>query len=156
MMLGGGASGGSMAEPLLVVVPDDGSLMVKAMVPNRDVGFVHEDQEVEVKIETFTFTRYGLIHGRVVSRDTVTDDQRKPDRPDERDRTGKGDSDNSGSPSYVARVALERTSLNVDGEERTLGPGMAVTAEIKTGSRRILSYLLSPLRQYATDAGRER
>ena len=146
------------AQQLLVVVPVDGSLVVEAMVPNRDVGFVHERQEVEVKVETFTFTRYGLIHGTVIglSRDTVTEDQRKPDRPDERDRTGKGDADNSGSPSYVARVALERTSLSVDGEARTLGPGMAVTAEIKTGSRRILSYLLSPLRQYATDAGRER
>jgi hemolysin D len=146
------------AQQLLVVVPEDGSLVVEAMVPNRDVGFVHEGQEVEVKIETFTFTRYGLIHGRVVglSHDAVTDDQRKPDRPDERDRTGKGGSDNSGSPSYVARVALNRTSLEVDGEERVLGPGMAVTAEIKTGSRRILSYLLSPLRHYAQDVGRER
>jgi hypothetical protein len=114
------------AEQLLVVVPDDGSLVVEAMVPNRDVGFVHEGQEVEVKIETFTFTRYGLIHDRVVgvSRDTVTDDQRKPDRPDERDRSNaKGDADNSGSPAYVARVALDRTSLNVDGEARTLRAG---------------------------------
>ena len=70
--------------------------------------------------------------------------------------SGKGDGDNTGSPSYVARVALDRTSLNIEGEERVLGPGMAVTAEIKTGSRRILSYLLSPLRHYAQDAGRER
>jgi hemolysin D len=145
------------AQQLLVVVPEDGSLVVEAMVPNRDVGFVHEGQEVEVKVETFTFTRYGLIHGRVVglSRDAVTEDQRKSDRPDERDRAGKDD-DGTGSPAYVARVALDRTSLEVDGKEQQLGPGMAVTAEIKTGSRRILSYLLSPLRQYATDAGRER
>ena len=77
-------------------------------------------------------------------------------RPDERDRAEKDDGDNSGSPSYVARVALDRTSFIIDGEERVLGPGMAVTAEIKTGSRRILSYLLSPLRRYAQDAGRER
>ncbi len=44
----------------------------------------------------------------------------------------------------------------VEGEEQALGPGMAVTAEIKTGSRRIIDYLLSPLRKYASDAGRER
>ena len=114
--------------------------------------------QVEVKVETFTFTRYGLIHATVIglSHDAVTEDQRKPDRPDERDQTGKNDGDTTGSPSYVARAALDRTGLIVDGEERVLGPGMAVTAEIKTGSRRILSYLLSPLRRYSQDAGRER
>ncbi len=147
------------AEQLMVVVPEGNQLIVEAMVPNRDVGFVHLGQEAEVKVETFSFTRYGLIHGMVIglSRDAVTEDQRRPDRPDERDKpSGTKDSDNTGSPSYVARVQLDRTNLMVEGEEQPLGPGMAVTAEIKTGSRRIIDYLLSPLRKYAQDAGRER
>jgi hemolysin D len=56
----------------------------------------------------------------------------------------------------VARVALDGASMMVDGRNEPLGPGMAVTAEIKTGSRRIIDYLLSPLRQYAQEALRER
>jgi hemolysin D len=143
------------AQPLLVVVPEDSRLVVEAMVANRDVGFVHAGQEVEVKVETFTFTRYGLVAGWVidVSHDVVTDDQRKPDRAGE---TETGKDQTGGSPAYVARVALDRTSLMVEGQDQPLGPGMAVTAEIKTGSRRILDYLLSPIREYAQDAGRER
>jgi hemolysin D len=131
------------------------------MVPNADVGFVHPGQEVEIKVETFNFTRYGLIRGRVIdiSRDAVTDDKRPTDGgagDPSAARSPRGEEPPSGSPSYVARIALEGTSMMVEGHSEPLRPGMAVTAEIKTGSRRILEYLLSPLRQYAQEAIRER
>jgi len=147
------------AQQLMVLVPsDDAGLVVEAMLPNRDVGFVHPGQDVEVKVETFTFTRYGLLHGHVVdvSRDTVTEDQRKPDDGGRQPPDDKNGQPQSGSPAYVARVQLDRASLMVDGEERSLGPGMAVTAEIKTGSRQIINYLLSPLRAYRQGSFTER
>lgn len=56
----------------------------------------------------------------------------------------------------MARVALEETSLNIDGSPLDLAPGMAVTAEIKTGKRRVLDYLLSPFHRYSHDVLRER
>ena len=49
---------------------------------------------------------------------------------------------------YAARVLLDRTQMQVDDKLVNLSPGMAVTVEIKTGSRRIISYLLSPLLKY--------
>jgi hemolysin D len=48
-------------------VPIDSHLEIEAMVSNRDIGFVYAGQEAEIKIDTFSFTRYGLFHGKVVS-----------------------------------------------------------------------------------------
>ena len=56
----------------------------------------------------------------------------------------------------AARIALAATTLNVDGRPLELAPGMAVTAEIKTGRRRVLDYLLSPFHRYSHDVLRER
>lgn len=50
--------------------------------------------------------------------------------------------------SYSARISLDRTQMQVDDRLVSLSPGMAVTVEIRTGSRTILSYLLSPLQRY--------
>src|SRR5712671_2495940 len=55
------------AQSLLVVVPSDSRLEIEAMVPNSDIGFVHPGQEAEIKVDTFNFTRYGLLHGQVIS-----------------------------------------------------------------------------------------
>ena len=57
---------------------------------------------------------------------------------------------------YAARISLERTQMQVDENLVNLSPGMAVTVEIKTGSRRIITYLLSPLLKYKQEALRER
>lgn len=58
--------------------------------------------------------------------------------------------------SYAARVSLDRTQMQIEEGLVKLGPGMAVTVEIKTGSRRIISYLLSPLIRYKQEVLRER
>src|SRR6202000_810824 len=73
------------AQSLLVVVPSDGGLEIEAMVSNRDIGFVAAGQEAEIKVDTFNFTRYGLLHGAgvSVSQGGVVLDRRQ-DRPDER------------------------------------------------------------------------
>jgi hemolysin D len=57
---------------------------------------------------------------------------------------------------YAARVSLDHTQMQVEDKTVNLSPGMAVTVEIKTGSRRIISYLLSPLIRYKHDTLRER
>jgi len=59
-------------------------------------------------------------------------------------------------PVCAARVSLERAQMRVEDKIVNLGPGMAVTAEIKTGERHIISYLLSPLRKYRQESLRER
>jgi hemolysin D len=100
-----------------------------------------------------------LLHGTVesISRDTVSDDRRKT--PDQKaaaaDQSGQGD-DQAGAPAYVARIRLDKNGIMVDGRFEPLGPGMEVSAEIKTGRRRVIDYLLSPLRQYQQEALHER
>jgi hemolysin D len=126
------------AQVLMVIVPDNATLEVEATVQNRDIGFIQPGQDVEVKIETFLFTKYGTIPGKVlsVSRDAVADEKR--------------------GLIYPIRIALERSSMNVDGREIKLGAGMALTAEVKTDRRRLIDYLLSPIARYRQESLRER
>ena len=147
------------AQSLLAVVPSDSRLEIEAMVSNRDIGFVHAGQEVEIKVDTFNFTRYGLLHGQVntVSQDAVIRD-RQQDRSNDR---ALGTQNETSEPkgqelNYSARISLDRTQMQIDDRVVKLSPGMAVTVEIKSGSRTILSYLLSPLLRYRQETLRER
>ena len=147
------------AQSLLMVVPSDSRLEIEAMVSNRDIGFVQPGQDAEIKIDTFNFTRYGLLHGQVlsVSQDAIIRD-RQQDRSNDR---ALGTQNETSEPTgqelnYSARISLDRTKMQIDGRMVNLSPGMAVTVEIKTGSRAILSYLLSPLVRYQQETLHER
>ena len=141
-------------------MPVDNHLEIEAMVPNRDVGFVEPGQEAEIKVTTFNFTRYGLVHGKVlsVSQDAVGKDDLQDQGKDRSQASGpstKPPADDQG-PVYAARISLDRSRMQIEDKVVNLSPGMAVTVEIKTGERRIISYLLSPLRKYRQEALRER
>jgi hemolysin D len=147
------------AQVLAVVVPIDSHLEIEAMVSNRDIGFVHAGQEAEIKIDTFNFTRYGLLHGKVlnVSSDAIT--RQKPQ--DNSNNKNLGNESESSEPRgqemiYAARVSLDQNQMQIEDKLVNLSPGMAVTVEIKTGSRRIISYLLSPVLKYKQESLRER
>jgi hemolysin D len=147
------------AQALAVLVPADSRLEIEAMVSNRDIGFVHAGQEAEIKVDTFSFTRYGLLHGKVldVSPDAIAIDKPQDERPNDRAGVMAPTSEPRGQElNYAARVSLDRTQMQVEEGLVNLSPGMAVTVEIKTGSRRILSYLLSPLIRYRQEVMRER
>ena len=126
------------AQQLLIVVPQENPVEVDAQVENKDVGFVKEGQPVEIKVETFPFTLYGTIPGRVL---TVSDDAAPIEKV---------------GLVYPARVSLDRSTVQVEGREVNLSPGMAVTVEIKTGQRRVIEYLLSPLLKSVKESLRER
>ena len=126
------------AQVLLVLVPDDAEVTADVVLENKDVGFVSEGQEAEIKLETFPFTRYGTVPARVtaITADAVLDEKR--------------------GAIFPATLRLERATLEVDGRVIRLAPGMNLTAEIKTGRRRVIDYLLSPVRQAASESLRER
>ncbi|HEY9100429.1 MAG TPA: HlyD family type I secretion periplasmic adaptor subunit [Thiobacillus sp.] len=126
------------AQPLMVIVPKDNVLEVEAMLPNKDIGFVNPGQAVEVKVETFPFTKYGTIHGTItqVSSDAIQDEKL--------------------GLIYSTRVKLARDTLQVENKTVRLSPGMAVTVEVKTGKRRVIEYFLSPLMQVTSESLRER
>ncbi|MGY4286412.1 HlyD family type I secretion membrane fusion protein [Bradyrhizobium sp. LM2.7] len=146
------------AQVLLALVPSDGRLEIEAMISNRDVGFVQRGQRAEIKVDTFNFTKYGLLHGDVLS---VSHDAIVRNKPVDR-ASEKSDADSTSSEpkdqdlSFAARVSLDRSQMKIDDKLINLTPGMAVTVEIKTGSRSVLSYLLSPLIRYGHDGLRER
>jgi hemolysin D len=149
----------SPAQVLLSVVPSESHLEIEAMILNRDIGFVHPKQAAEVKVDTFNFTKYGVLHGEVlsVSQDAIVRDK-AVDRASEKN---PGADNTSSEPkgqdlSFSARVSLDRSQMQIDDRLINLTPGMAVTVEIKTGSRSLLGYLLSPLMKYGHDSLRER
>jgi len=147
------------AQQLLVVVPSESRLEIEAMVPNSDIGFVHSGQQAEIKVDTFNFTRYGLLHGEVlsVSQDAVIRDRLQDRAGDRTPGAASETSEPKGQElNYSARISLDSTRMQIDDRMVDLSPGMAVTVEIKTGSRTILSYLLSPLRRYRQETLRER
>jgi hemolysin D len=143
------------AQALMVIVPSDSQLEIEAMVSNRDIGFVHPGDEVQIKVDTFDFTRYGLLHGKVLS---ISSDSIVRDAPSDKsnEKPGGATSEPKGQElTYAARISVDRTKMQVEDKMVNLSPGMAVTAEIKTGSRRIIGYLLSPLAKYKQESLRE-
>jgi hemolysin D len=147
------------AQVLLTLVPSDSPLEIEAMISNRDVGFVQPKQRAEIKVDTFNFTKYGLLRGEVLS---MSQDAIVRDKPVDRAGEKSSGADSTSSEpkgqdlSFAARISLDRPQMQIDDKLINLTPGMAVTVEIKTGSRSVLSYLLSPLIRYGHDGLRER
>jgi hemolysin D len=130
------------AQPLMVVVPDSSLVTAEVSIANQDIGFVNQGQVAEVKLETFSYTKYGTVSATVanVSADAVT-----PNAADEK----KGSY-------YPATLTLSQKDMLIDGKRIPLSPGMNVTAEIKTGKRRIIEFLLSPVQRAGSESLRER
>jgi hemolysin D len=154
------------AQPLMVIVPKDAKLIVEAQLQNKDIGFVRQGQAVHVKLEAFPFTDYGIIDGTLeqISADAVAQEQSSSGK-----TSNSKAAENGAMPGglvYTARIALSPKSITqLLGKAgctstapclRKIIPGMAATAEIKTGERRIIRYLLSPIAKTASEAGRER
>ncbi|MDR0279412.1 MAG: HlyD family type I secretion periplasmic adaptor subunit [Paucimonas sp.] len=126
------------AQPLMAIVPTNQPVEVEAMLENKDIGFVRPGQPVEIKVETFNFTKYGVIHGVVhsVSSDAIEDEKR--------------------GPLYSVRIHLAENKVLVGDTQVPLFAGMAVRAEINTDKRRVIDYFLSPLERHVDESLSER
>jgi hemolysin D len=146
------------AQIVMAVVPVQSPLEIEALVANQDVGFVHAGQKAAIKIDTFDFTRYGLLHGEVlsVSRDAVNAESSAPDPAATGVAATAAPQPRSKGSGYTARISLDRAAIPIDGKLAGLRPGMAVIVEINTGTRRVIEYLLSPLLRYGQESLRER
>ena len=151
-------------QELATVVADDGQLLIEALVTNLDIGFIRLGQEATIKVDAFPFTRYGALHGKVirVAAEAVEEQTAKRSLSDataaNSPLSGAGTSAPGQAPSFVfpVTISLEASSMKIDGVSVGLTPGMTVTAEIKTESRRVIDYLLSPLARVGSEAMRER
>ncbi len=126
------------AQPLLAIVPANQPVEVEAMLENKDIGFVRPGQAVEIKVETFTFTKYGVVHGVVhsISGDAIEDEKR--------------------GPLYSVLIHLKEDRVQVGGTQFPLSAGMAVRAEIKTDKRKVIDCFLSPLERLVGESLSER
>lgn len=129
------------AQPLLIIVPDGVDLEFEVWADNKDIGFIKEGQEAEVKVDTFNFQKFGFVKASVdeISADAY-DDSKDPEH----------------YKKY--RLLLKPTSseINVFGQEASLTPGMSVNAEIIIKEKRIIEFFLDPFRRYTSEALRER
>ena len=126
------------AQVLMVIVPKDAQVTAEVVIDNKDIGFVSAGQSAAIKLETFPFTRYGTVPAKVswVSADAVNDEKR--------------------GAIFPATLTLAQSSIAIDGKRIKLSPGMNVTAEIKTGKRRVIDYLLSPVQSAVSESLGER
>lgn len=126
------------AQALMAVVPKGDQVEVEATVLNKDIGFVRPGQTATIKVESFPYTRYGYLTGEVVSVSS-----------------GAAQDEKMGLV-FPARVRIAKSELNTEGVPVRVTPGMGLSVEIKTGGRRLISYVLSPLKSQVYEAGRER
>ena len=138
------------AQELLHIVPTTSSdaknkgnsngmqLEIEAGLLNKDIGFVHTGQIAEIKIDSFPFTKYGVIDGEVsdISADAI-----------EHEQLGL---------LFPLKASIATDEINVNGKWVKLKPGMSVTVEIKTGTRRLMEFLLAPLMRGVSEGARER
>lgn len=128
------------AQPLMTLVPHNSPLEVEAQVANRDIGQLRVGQRVIAKVETFDFTRWGYIEGEVqwLGTDAVQDPKL--------------------GPIYPVRIQLKdtRTPNTVGGQHGIVTAGMSVTADIRTGERRLIDYFLAPMLRAKEESLRER
>lgn len=145
---------GTVVSPgsvLMTLVPHDEPLQAEVYVKNEDVGFVHRDQRVKLKLSAYPFQKYGMIDGTVIH---VGPDA--ADQPGSPSKAGGETSDAATGLRYKALVRLDAQHLETDGNRLRLSPGMQVIAEIHQGQRTVMEYLLSPVQKAWQEAGRER
>jgi len=148
-------------EEIMRIVPQDSKLEIEAYVLNRDIGFVSVGQEAVVKVESFPFTRYGSIKANVVriAKDAIPAPDASAIEGDPAHGTktaGFAGAERTQNLVFAVVLEPETSSIMVDGAPQPLTSGMAVTVELKTGTRRLIEYLFSPLVEVAAKAMRER
>ncbi len=118
------------AEKLISIVPKNSPLIVKVNVLNQDIGFVKNNMQSKIKIDAFSFQKYGYFEGKIVNVGNFSIDDEKL------------------GAVYEVKIEPNGKTINVEGQERYLEAGMSVTAEIKVGKRRVIEFFIYPIIQY--------
>ncbi len=151
-------------QQLMTISPRNGRLQVEALVANLDIGFVKLGQEASVKVDAFPFTRFGVLHGKVVAIAPEAVDEQAAKRAQANVTAGANaaNAPASGAPGqpdvfvFPVTIALDETTIALGDAQIPIAPGMTTTVEIRTQKRRVIDYLLSPLAKISSEAFRER
>ena len=127
--LGGVVAGGA---PVMEIVPLGDLVLVELRIKPADIGFIKLQQSVEIKLTSYDYAVYGSLRGQVMtmSPDALGDSER-----------------NAGADGtwYRALVRADPNTLKAGGKPLAVLPGMVGTAEISTGRRSVLSFLVRPM-----------
>ena len=126
------------AQEILKIVEDKSDIEVETLVLSKDIGFVEKDMNVAIKVDSFLFTKYGLVHGKVIniSEDAIKDEKL--------------------GLVYKTKIKLNEKTISIDGKSIELSYGMGVTTEIKTGTRTVIEFFLSPIMKTMNESINER
>lgn len=112
-------------EPVLKIVPNDGQLVARVFITNKDIGFVNVGQDVDVRIDSFPYSEFGDVKGKLIK---VGSDALPPDEIYQFYR-------------FPAEITLNQQEINISGKEIELQSGMSVSVNIKTRPRRVITFL---------------
>jgi adhesin transport system membrane fusion protein len=132
---------GGVVQPgmnLVEIVPTEGTLLVEAKIPPRDIAFLRPNQPAMVKFTAYDFTIYGGLEARLeqISADSITDEK--------------------GNSFYLVQLRTDKNYLGPKTNPLPIIPGMIATVDIQTGKKTILSYLIKPIMRAKYMALRER
>lgn len=118
------------AQKLISMYPVNSPLLIKTLVLNKDIGFIREKMPVNIKVDTFDFQKYGILPGVVtqIAKDSIEDKQL--------------------GPVYEVYIQPTHKVFEIEGQPLSISSGMSLTAEIKTGKRRIIEFFIYPLIKY--------
>ncbi|MBA4795986.1 HlyD family type I secretion periplasmic adaptor subunit [Rhizobium rosettiformans] len=133
---------GAYVDPGTVVagiVPTADTLLIEAKISPRDVAFITRGQKAIVKVTAYDFSIFGGLEGEVtnVSADSIVDKEK-------------------GETFYLVHVKTDQSELVRNGKSYPIIPGMVASAEIMTGRKTILSYLMKPINKAQSVALTER
>jgi HlyD family secretion protein len=137
------------AEPLITLVPSGVPLIAEVMLSSADVGYTQIGNPVMVKVDAFPYQRHGMLQGQLASISEASFSSQSGGDPPRAGPSGRG------GAFHLARVALVNTTLERVPEGARLIPGMTVSADIKVGSRSVMSYFLTPVTRGLDESMRE-
>ena len=122
---------------LMKVVPSDSKLEVLATIKNQDRGYVNAGMPVTLKLDGYSFIRYGTLNGTVDKVATTAQ------------------STSNGDLVYPVIITLHNNSLTYNGNELPLISGMSLTAEIKVGQRKLIDFFIEPIAESFNNSFKE-
>ena len=125
------------AQELMQLVPVDYRLEGEAWIANKDIAQITVGQPVEIKLEAFPFTEFGVLEGQI------------------RNISADANQLEQGQLVYKAGIEISSNQLPFSSDSTVLIPGMSITAEMRLGERRIIEFFLDPLLRYRDESLRE-
>ena len=141
-------------EPLVTLVPMNTPLIAEIAITSGDVGYVKIGDFVQIKVDAFPYQRHGRLHGHLAA---ISQESFGGGQPADQ-RASMGFSETStiaGGAVHRARIELQEQTLQNLPEGVHLIPGMTLLAEIKVGTRSIISYFLNPITRGLGESVRE-